>query len=341
MDEVSFPPERVFVCPVCRAVLRANGRSLRCASGHTYDMARSGYVNLLPPGRKSNARSGDPDSMVRARREFLSGGYYDRYVREAAALAAPFFGGGVMLDAACGEGHHTLILAESLRPALAVGIDASKKAADAAAKAAAKFSSMAAKASSKVANTLSTAANYLSAVSEADSGSDFSHCSDSAKQSPRFRSPANFAFAAGNIFDMPVASASCGLVTVLFAPIPFDEARRVLDVGGVLLTAGAGAEHLIELRKLIYDEVRIKNPADIKPDGFCEVRSENISYKLELDPSSLLALFEMTPFCFRAGAAARDRIASSGGISVTVSVDCKLYRKELSDENFRMHTDVQ
>ena len=333
MDEVSFPPERVFVCPVCRAVLRANGRSLRCASGHTYDMARSGYVNLLPPGRKSNARSGDPDSMVRARREFLSGGYYDRYVREAALLAAPFFGGGVMLDAACGEGHHTLILAESLRPALAVGIDASKKAADAAAKAA--------KASSKAANASSKAANSLSAVSEADTGADFLHSSDSLKQSAWCTSRTGFAFAAGNIFDMPVASASCGLVTVLFAPIPFDEARRVLDVGGVLLTAGAGAEHLIELRRLIYDEVRIKNSAGIKPDGFCEVRSENISYKLELEPSSLLALFEMTPFCFRAGAAARDRIASSGGMSVTVSVDCKLYRKELSDENFRMHTDVQ
>ena len=326
MDEVSFPPERVFVCPVCRSVLRANGRSLRCASGHTYDMARSGYVNLLPPGRKSNARSGDPDSMVRARREFLSGGYYDRYVREAASLAAPFFGGGVMLDAACGEGHHTLILAESLKPALAVGIDASKIAADAAAKAA--------KASSK-------AANSLSAVPESDSGADFLHSSDSLKQSAWCTSRTGFAFAAGNIFDMPVASASCGLVTVLFAPIPFDEARRVLDVGGVLLTVGAGAEHLIELRRLIYDEVRIKKPADTKPDGFCEVRSENISYKLELDPSSLLALFEMTPFCFRAGAAARDRIASSGGMSVTVSVDCKLYRKELSDENFRMHTDVQ
>lgn len=333
MDEVSFPPERVFVCPVCRAVLRAKGRSLRCASGHTYDMARSGYVNLLPPGRKSNARSGDPDSMVRARREFLSGGYYDRYVREAALLAAPFFGGGVMLDAACGEGHHTLILAESLRPALAVGIDASKKAADAAAKAA--------NASSKAAKGSSTAANSLSAVSEADTGADFLHSSDSLKQSAWCTSRTGFAFAAGNIFDMPVASASCGLVTVLFAPIPFDEARRVLDVGGVLLTAGAGAEHLIELRRLIYDEVRIKNSAVTKPDGFCEVRSENISYKLELDPSSLLALFEMTPFCFRAGAAARDRIASSGGMSVTVSVDCKLYRKELSDENFRMHTDVQ
>lgn len=333
MDEVSFPPEGVFVCPVCRSVLRIEGRSLRCASGHTYDMARSGYVNLLPPGRKSNARSGDPDSMVRARREFLSGGYYDRYVREAASLAAPFFGGGVMLDAACGEGHHTLILAESLRPALAVGIDASKKAADAAAKAA--------NASSKAAKGSSTAANSLSAVSEADTGADFLHSSDSLKQSAWCTSRTGFAFAAGNIFDMPVASASCGLVTVLFAPIPFDEARRVLDVGGVLLTAGAGAEHLIELRRLIYDEVRIKNSAVTKPDGFCEVRSENISYKLELDPSSLLALFEMTPFCFRAGAAARDRIASSGGMSVTVSVDCKLYRKELSDENFRMHTDVQ
>lgn len=286
----------VLICPICREVLRRTDNSLQCASGHSYDVARSGYVNLLQPGRKSNAKSGDPDDMVRARREFLAGGYYDEYVRCVGTIAARSLGEkcSVMVDAACGEGHHSLILADEVKPDMLIGIDASKKAADTA-----------------------------------------------AKSVKRLKSSTELSFVAGNIFSMPLKDSSCDLVTVLFAPIPDRETLRVLRSGGVLCTAGAGADHLIELRRLIYDEVKIKDSSATEFDGFCTEVRENIKYTVDLDGDALRALFAMTPFCHRASSAAKDKIASSDGLQVTVSVDCTIYRKETGNEDIGLYTDVQ
>ena len=44
---------KYFVCPLCREELRLEGTSLHCERGHTYDVARQGYVNLAPGARQS------------------------------------------------------------------------------------------------------------------------------------------------------------------------------------------------------------------------------------------------------------------------------------------------
>ena len=56
-------------CPICGAALTREGGSLYCGGErrHTYDIAKEGYVNLLPPGRAKNARTGDGADMIRAR----------------------------------------------------------------------------------------------------------------------------------------------------------------------------------------------------------------------------------------------------------------------------------
>ena len=289
------------MCPICRGELTAaqGGAALRCSAGHSYDAARSGYVNLLRPGIKSNARSGDPEDMVKARRAFLSRGHYDRYVREAAALLRRTLGAApaLLVDAACGEGHHTLILADELSPKLTVGIDAAKGAVDLAQKKA-------------------------NAARRAASGGDGSSGGETANSKG-----AEVRFVAGNIFDMPLADLCADAVSVLFAPIPSGEARRVLREHGVLLVCSAGREHLIELRRAVYDEVRFKDEKPLEAEGFELAARENVTYAVDLDGDALRELFAMTPFCRRVGEAARERIAASSGSTMTVSVDCAIYRK--------------
>ena len=126
-------------CPVCGAALSREGGSLYCGGErrHTYDIAKEGYVNLLPPGRAKNARTGDGADMIRAREKFLAGGGYDRYSREAAEFAAGFLLGDegyrdlVLLDSGCGEGYYTETIA---RNNSVCGIDISKDALKVAAK---------------------------------------------------------------------------------------------------------------------------------------------------------------------------------------------------------------
>lgn len=108
----------LFRCPLCAAPLEREAGAYRCGGGHSFDVAREGYVHLLPPNRKHSALPGDDRDMVRSRRDFLSKGYYlsllNTICNQALALPgeAP-----VLLDAGCGEGTYTAGVFQALRSA--------------------------------------------------------------------------------------------------------------------------------------------------------------------------------------------------------------------------------
>lgn len=64
-------------CPHCRSPLDLRQHALRCAQGHSFDVARQGYVNLLP--RRPATGTGDTAAMVQARMSFLGRGHYARF----------------------------------------------------------------------------------------------------------------------------------------------------------------------------------------------------------------------------------------------------------------------
>ncbi len=70
-------PGNTSVCPLCREELRLEGTSLRCERGHTYDVARQGYVNLAPGARQSEYYSRE---SFEHRGQILSAGYYSHIV---------------------------------------------------------------------------------------------------------------------------------------------------------------------------------------------------------------------------------------------------------------------
>lgn len=67
-------------CPVCRArgasevPLERQERQLRCPNGHSFDIARQGYVNLAAGAPPANA---DTSAMIDARDRFLTSGVYE------------------------------------------------------------------------------------------------------------------------------------------------------------------------------------------------------------------------------------------------------------------------
>jgi 23S rRNA (guanine745-N1)-methyltransferase len=94
----------VFRCPVCKDALVEDERTWRCESGHSYDTAREGYVNLLITHQRRQREPGDSADMLRARRAFLDAGHYAA-LRDA---LAPLLGGASsVLDVGCGEGYYT------------------------------------------------------------------------------------------------------------------------------------------------------------------------------------------------------------------------------------------
>ena len=118
--------EATLLCPVCGEPLSRTARTYTCPRGHSYDISRFGYVNLLsgkPPA------VGDNREMIAARARTLDRGIYAP-LREALAEAAVCRG--LLLDCGCGEGYYTEAMATGA--AATVGIDISKDALRAAAR---------------------------------------------------------------------------------------------------------------------------------------------------------------------------------------------------------------
>ncbi|HUP44152.1 MAG TPA: methyltransferase domain-containing protein [Thermoanaerobaculia bacterium] len=121
----------VLLCSVrgCGEPLTRDGRSLTCPRRHSFDLARSGYVNLLQVLDRRSRRPGDSKEAVAARRRFLARGHAEPLVRAMSAM----IGGGPILDAGCGEGHH-LAAFRAASGAEAHGVDISVPAIDLAAR---------------------------------------------------------------------------------------------------------------------------------------------------------------------------------------------------------------
>ncbi|WP_345152570.1 putative RNA methyltransferase [Micromonospora maritima] len=119
-------------CPVCAEplaeVTAGTTRALRCPRGHSFDIARQGYVNLLT-GRTPH--SGDSADMVAARADFLAAGHYDTVAAALAATAtrvAPDDPYPLVVDAGAGTGHYLAAVLAALPDATGLALDVSKPA---------------------------------------------------------------------------------------------------------------------------------------------------------------------------------------------------------------------
>ncbi len=120
----------LLCCPVCHQPLQRQPHRYCCAGGHSFDIARQGYVNLLQSQRSSARTHGDDKEMVLARTAFLEQGYYEP-LRRALAERAQFYTGdqeAVIVDAGCGEGWYTQAVAAACPRARVIGLDISKDA---------------------------------------------------------------------------------------------------------------------------------------------------------------------------------------------------------------------
>lgn len=100
----------MLICPVCLKPLIFSEHTARCEKGHSFDIAREGYVNLLRTS-KSGDKIGDDKLSARSRRDFLNKGYYAPLKDALCDLFRHKCGS--LLDICCGEGYYTSALAEN------------------------------------------------------------------------------------------------------------------------------------------------------------------------------------------------------------------------------------
>lgn len=128
-----------IICPHCNAELDQQEKMYRCENNHCFDLAKEGYLNLLPVNKKKSKEPGDNDLMIAARRDFLELGFYDPLIEEIRTTIQQELGfekkSFTALDSGCGEGYYTeRALKNANKESQVIGTDISKYAVKNAAK---------------------------------------------------------------------------------------------------------------------------------------------------------------------------------------------------------------
>jgi 23S rRNA (guanine745-N1)-methyltransferase len=128
-------------CPVCDGSLEVVDRTLRCGTGHAYDVAKQGHVDLRGP--RGSRGTGDDATMIARRLAVLGAGYFDPLLDAIVAAvqgerreADGGCGGlppGLIVDVGAGPGVHLARVLDALPGRYGLAVDVSRPAAQRAA----------------------------------------------------------------------------------------------------------------------------------------------------------------------------------------------------------------
>ncbi|MDP2183744.1 MAG: methyltransferase type 11 [Actinomycetota bacterium] len=250
-----------LACPVCERRLERDYSTFRCPTGHTFDLAKEGYINLLPPQHRTRGVDGDEPVMLRARRRFLETGHYLPLRSATISMTARILEARdfetshdprppCVLEVGCGDGYYIGGLAPQLpssTDAVLLGADLSKHAAKVASK----------------------------------------------------RYPVVLFFVADTNRRLYVEPNSVAVLLDVFAPRNPLEFARVLEPGGSALIAIPTDSHLAGLRNElgligIQDDKEQRVLGRFSDDFTLESRLE-IEFPIRLTPNAVQDLVEMGP----------------------------------------------
>lgn len=278
----------LFLCPLCKSLLTLDKKTWHCNvqqnlahTVHTFDVARQGYVNLLPVQQKKSKAPGDSEASILARQRFLAAGFYQplqqALVDIVSDLIAENYGDQPInwLDIGCGEGYYSqalanltinnLIAADISKPAL---IELAKK---------------------------SKSANQLWYQQQDDSKTAVIPMVASAAQ-------------------LPIKAQSLFGISSIFSPILPQAFFEVLKNDGYLIIAKPDQGHLASVRQALFEDVREHDSdkflQDLAP-YFDLVKRVAVETTLNLSQIELADLLTMTPYSYRAKLENREELLNS------------------------------
>lgn len=171
--------------------------------------------------------------------------------------------------------------------------------------------------------------SMLSEVTDVAVGFDLSKfaCSAGAKQAKR-DGKSNLLFATASVFELPLLDGCADVVTNIFAPCAEDEYKRVLRDGGYLFVVGAGKDHLMGLKKAIYNDVYENGQRADLPKNLEHVDCVISHYAMNISgKENIAALFSMTPYYWRTSEADREKLATLESLETEIEFEINIYKK--------------
>ena len=124
----------------------------------------------------------------------------------------------------------------------------------------------------------------------------------------------------GSNIHIPMTDASVDLVFDMFGFPDYSSFRRILAPQGRLVRVTPGDRHLIQLREIIYPNIKPRSERTQYPETFKVVSEKRITYEMILGSEDLKYLMLMTPHMFRSTPERRQQALNHDELSLTVDV---------------------
>ncbi|KAF0569308.1 23S rRNA (guanine(745)-N(1))-methyltransferase [Psychrobacter nivimaris] len=292
-------PVSLFICPLCQSPLQPAADTWRCdgslhpkQTSHPFDVARRGYVNLLPVQQKKSKAPGDSQESIDARKRFLNHGHYAPLQELISQKMIELLSNDELidkqdsktvnwLDIGCGEGYYTQAMAQMGSDVIdtLIAADISKPAVVELAKV------------SKIAGRL-----WYQPRKE-----------DTAKTTAVYPLVTSAA-------HLPLRPHSMTGISSIFSPILPEAFDNVLMDGGYLIIAKPDVGHLATMRDALFDDVREHDSdkflQELAP-YFTLVETCLVSTELTLSAEDLADLMTMTPYAYRARSEKRQALLAA------------------------------
>lgn len=130
----------------------------------------------------------------------------------------------------------------------------------------------------------------------------------------------------GNSKNLPFLDHSLDFITALFTVVNQDELKRTLKNGGYIIHVTANPNHLIEIKELIYDEIKVKSDKYIRLN-FETVESYDLVHSIHIDNrEDVLNLLKMTPHYYHIKKERRNVLDTLEKLTVTIDIKITVYR---------------
>ena len=284
----------MWQCPICHEPFASDATTTpwQCANNHSFDRAKQGYFNLLPVQNKKTKSPGDDAGMVNARSAFFETKPYTPLAVTIAEIIK-------QVDDEKNHKNNTFSVPRNPRETV------------------------------NVYDSGCGEGFYIELVSEllGDGYSLSGHdISKPAIVSASKRNRQTQTVVASTI-NIPVTSESQDFIYQVFAPSCADEYHRILKKDGRLITVEPAQNHLIELKRYIYDEPKLHQCERQELHGFELQDTKEVSFSVLLDQvEQRQALLQMTPFFWKATEQAKRRISEELK-EVTASFFIQVYKR--------------
>lgn len=292
-----------LICPVCSEDLMSDSgtqtknQSVTCQQHHLFDFAKQGYLNLLLSQHKKSKHPGDTLDMVQARTHFLSSGFYDginQFLQEECLKHISHSTTQVKNNNEAEFNYCDLACGEGFY-------------------------------TDKLHQAFSTSPQLTEQFKSFNSiGLDISTPAIKAA----CKKTKDIQWLVASLARIPISNHSQNLVTGLFFHFDLQEIKRILKPGGIFVMATTGAEHLIELRKELYDTLKDETTKDFSTVQGEINHLEKLSfrdYKTLNSASEIVSLLKMTPHYWRCTQEKKQHIESLMTLNITIDIQFDIF----------------